>query len=127
MTLLVLNDARFAELAMEAAHQKAHNGVDATVIQFRTNGFWTVRAGIMAKKVKSKCVTCRYLDKSCLKQTMRIRSKEFALCPRVWQHIEFDLFRPFSCWGDKNLWVIIKVRGMVFKDINSGAVHLDIV
>ena len=76
---------------MLQAHQKAHLGVEATVVQFRSDGFWVVGAGHLAKKIKGQCVLCRYLDKPLLGQRMGLRKMEFMDTPSVCQQVEIDL------------------------------------
>ena len=112
---------------MLQAHNKAHVGVEATVVQFRSDGHWTVRAGHLAKKIRGKCVVCRYLDRPLLGQRMGIRKMEFSDSQKVWQQVEVDLMGPFKCRGDKNPRVTVKVWGAVFQDVYSGAVHADVV
>ena len=76
--------SRYTELAMLQAHKKAHVGVEATVVQFRSDGHWTVRTGHLAKKIRGKCVVCRYLDRPLLGQRMGIRKMEFSDTLKVW-------------------------------------------
>ena len=68
--ILLPEHSRYTYLAMKAAHDFAHSGVEATVVQFRSDGWWSVRAGKLAKGIKNKCVRCRYLDLSQLTQRM---------------------------------------------------------
>ena len=93
---------RYTYLAMLAAHNKAHPGVQQTVVQYRQDGWWSVRAGILAKGIKQKCVRCRYLDMPAMSQTMGQRAMEFSHKPSVWKHVEIDLMGPFHCRGEKN-------------------------
>ena len=58
LPILLLEGSRYTELVMRQAHEKGHVGSKATVVKFRTNGYWTVRAGLLAKKVKRGCVIC---------------------------------------------------------------------
>ena len=53
---------------MARAHRKGHVGALVTVAKFRMTGFWTLQAGRLAKKVRSSCIFCQYLDKLPIKQ-----------------------------------------------------------
>ena len=102
--------SRYTMLAM----LQAHISVEATVVQFRSDGHWTVRAGHLGKMIRGKCVVCRYLDRPLLGQRMGIRKMEFSDTPKVWQQVQVDLMGPFKCRGDKNPRVMVKVWGAVF-------------
>ena len=120
-------DSRFTLLLMEQAHREKHSGVEETVARFRMMGFWCVRAAKLAKKVKSKCVTCRILDKQLIHQAMGGIPSQQILSPMAWGEVEMDLFGPFLCRGEANKRTTIKVWGVVIVDRNSGAVHCDVV
>ena len=47
--------------------------------------------------------------------------------PVDWGQVELDLFGPFVCRSDVNKRSSKKIWGIVFVDINSNAVHCDIV
>ena len=47
--------------------------------------------------------------------------------PMAWGYCQLDLFGPFLCRGDVNPRTSKKTWGIVIEDLNSGAVHLDIV
>ena len=64
--VLLPKGSRYTTLAMLQAHNKAHVGVEAMVVQFRMDGNWTVRDGQLAKKIRARCVICRYLNKPLL-------------------------------------------------------------
>ena len=107
--ILLPEKSRYTLLAMRAAHEVAHTGVGATVIQYRTDGYWSVRAGMLAKSIKSRCVVCRYLDRPMMVQRMGQRPMEFAKGPSVWKQVEIDLLGPFFFRGDKNPRTTVKV------------------
>ena len=125
--ILLPNGSRYTELAILQAHQRSHAGVESIVVQFRSNGYWVVQAGKLAKMIKGWCVICRYLDKPLLGQRMGLRRMQFTNAPSVWQQIEIYLMGPFKCRGDKNPRVSVKVWGAVIQDVYSGAVHADVV
>ena len=121
------HDSKLTKLIMEEAHSKKHSGVVDTVSQFRLMGFWTTKASCLAKAVKSRCVICRYLDRSPMKQIMGGIPRSQLLDQVVWGHVELDLFGPFLCRSDVNKRSSLKVWGMIIVDRNSGALHTDIV
>ena len=90
-------------------------------------GFWTVQATRLAKAIKSKCVICRFLDKTPILQTMGTIPEHQLVQPVAWGHVEIDLFGPFVCRSDVQKRSTCKVWGMVMVDRNSGAVHCDVV
>ena len=68
--VLLPHEHRFTFLAMREAHSKKHGGIQETVSQFRLDGYWTANANKLARKIKSTCVTCRYLDRNAISQIM---------------------------------------------------------
>ena len=59
MPMILQPDHHLTLLIMRNAHLFSHAGLDGTLSRFRSNGYWTVRAGHLAKSVKNKCVPCR--------------------------------------------------------------------
>ena len=51
--ILLPEKLRYTLLAMRSAHKVAHSGVEATVVQYRSEGYWSVRAGNLAKSIKT--------------------------------------------------------------------------
>ena len=118
---------RITFLIMRESHQYCHAGQDGTLSRFRAEGFWTVRAGHLAKKAKTECVPCRKMNHETLQQPMGEIPAESLQEPVAWGFCQMDLFGPFHCRGDVNPRTTKKTWGMVIEDVNSGAVHLDIV
>ena len=112
---------------MREAHQFSHSGHDGTLSRFWMEGFWTFRAGQLAKSVKNNCIPCRKLLKKPLFQPMGEIPFERMTQLVAWGYCQMDLFGPFNCRGDVNPRTNKKTWGMVIEDTNSGAVHLDIV
>ena len=93
-------NSRYTRLLMEDSHAKKHSGVDETVAQFRMDGFWTVQAAKLAKVIRSKCVICRFLDKTPISQSMGRIPEHQLVQPSAWGHVEIDLFGSFFCHSD---------------------------
>ena len=121
------NDSRLTYLLMEQAHQRRHAGVEESVAQFRLMGYWTPQAGKLAKRIRSACVMCRYLDKRVMNQVMGGIPKDQLVNPVAWGQLELDLFGPFACRSDVQKRSTCKVWGMILVDRNSGAIHCDVV
>ena len=118
---------RLTLLLMEKAHRQKHAGVEETVARFRMSGFWTPQASKLAKSIKSRCVTCKLLDKRPEHQLMGGIPRDQLSEASSWSHVEMDLFGPFVCRSDVNKRSTIKVWGIVLSDKNTGATHCDIV
>ena len=127
LPVLLPPDHRITSLVMEAAHQFSHLGQDGTLGRFRASGYWTVRGGQLAKKVKEACIPCRKSSTQTLNQVMGDFDPETHIDPVAWGVCQLDLTGPFSCRGDVNPRTTKKTWVMVVEDVNSGAVHMDIV
>ena len=120
-------DHQVTLLVMREAHQFGHAGLDGTLGRFHMNGFWTVRAGHLAKSVKNKCVDCRKVDGITLSQVMGGIPEERFADLKPWAYCQIDLFGPFSCRGEVNPRTSKKIWAIIVEDMNSGAVHCDVV
>ena len=97
-----------------------------TVANFRMARFWTTQAGRLAKKVRTSCVFCQYLDHQLINQKMETFSKQRFINPVAWGDVKLDLMGPYIYRSDVNNRSTIKVWGAVIEDINSGAVYCDV-
>jgi hypothetical protein len=118
---------RLTYLLMLQAHQRGHVGVNTTVVKFRQAGYWTPRAGMIARRIRKDCVTCRRLDSVTIKQRMGAVPRDRLVSPVAWGQVELDLMGPFTCRRDVNKRTTMKVWGAVMEDKNSGAVYCDVV
>ena len=127
MPAIVPQDHRATLLIMREAHLFSHAGQDGTLSRFHINGYWAVRAGHLARTVKRQCVPCRKVDGEQLSQAMgNIPAARFQDL-KPWGYVQIDLFGPFSCRGDVNARASKKTWAIIVEDVNSGAVHLDVV
>ena len=118
---------RVTFLIMRDAHLFAHAGHDGTLSRFHINGYWTVRAGHLARNVKNQCVPCRKVDRVTLSQAMGdIPGNRFADL-KPWGYCQIDLVGPYTCRGDVNARSSKKTWAIIVEDVNSGAVHIDVV
>ena len=127
MPVILPPNHRFTLLAMEESHRFSHSGQDGTVSRFRARGYWTVRAGVIAKTVKNACVPCRKVTGKTLTQLSGEIPADRILQPMAWGQCQLDLFGPFHCRGDVNPRTTKKIWGLVIEDQNSGAVYIDVV
>ena len=127
LPVLLPTDHLITLLVMRSAHRHSHVAHDGTLCRFRLEGYWAVRAGTLAKKVASACVTCRKSSKKTLSQPMGEIPPEQMKEPAAWGYCQMDLVGPVSCRGDVNPRTTKKTWGLVIEDVNSGAVHLDVV
>ena len=81
----------------------------------------------MAKKVKQVCIPCRKNSNQTLNQVMGDFPPEMHTDPVAWGVCQLDLAGPYHCRGDVNPRTTKKTWVMVVEDVNSGAVHMDIV
>ena len=77
-----------------------------------------VRAGQLAKKVKSDSIQCRKMAQETLYQPVGEFPAEMLKEPVAWGYCQLDLFGR----GDVNPRTTKKTWGMVIEDVNSGAV-----
>ena len=114
-------------LLMYLAHQFSHSGQDGTLSRFHADGYWAVRAGHIARKVKNWCIPCRKIAKITLTQPMGEYTLEGLNSNYAWGFCQLDLLGPFHCRGMVNARSTKKIWGIIIEDVNSGAVHLDVV
>ena len=116
---------RLTFLLMRNAHEVKHGGVSETVCQFRLSGYWVVKANQLARKIKTSCVICRYLDHHPIQQVMGSVPANRLISPSAWSDVQLDLFGPYECRSDVNKRSTKKVWGIIIVDTNCGAIHCD--
>ena len=112
---------------MRSSHNHSHVASDGTLCRFRMDGYWTVKAGVIAKNVANACVDCRKKKGKTLSQPLGEIPAAQLKEPMAWGHCQMDLFGPYYCRSDVNSRSTKKTWGIVLEDVNSGAVHLDVV
>ena len=94
MPVILPPDHRVTLLIMREAHQFAHPGHDGTLSRFHYNGYWTVRAGHLARNVKKQCVPCRKVDRVAMSQAMGNIPEERFVDLKPWGYCQIDLLGP---------------------------------
>ena len=100
--VLLPHHSRLTLLLMREAHERRHGGVIDTVGEFRLAGYWTPKAKLLAKSIKSKCVICKHLDCQPVGQIMGQIPKDRLIQPMAWGKVQLDLFGPFHCKSEVN-------------------------
>ena len=121
------HDSRVTQLIMREAHLFGHGGQDATVARFRSQGFWAVKAGVIAKRVKNSCVPCRKVGPKMLQQVMGSLPEITPEALHAWSCCQMDMLGPFTSKSDVISRATKKTWGLVIEDVHSGAVHIDVV
>ena len=124
--ILPLNH-KITKLVMNDCHNFHHAGQDGTLSRFRSQGFWAVKAGCLAKSVKNACIPCRKMENIRIHQPLGGFTYDRLNEPSAWGYCQLDLFGPIKCRGDVNPKTRKKIWGIIVEDSNSGAVHLDVV
>ena len=127
MPVLLPRTHKIALLIMRSAHDHCHAAQDGTLSRFRMRGYWVVKAGLLAKKVSSSCIDCRKNPRNIIIQPMGEIPANQVKQPVAWGHCQLDLTGPYHCRGEVNPRTTKKFWGMIIEDVNSGAVHLDVV
>ena len=113
MPVIIPPHHRITLLVMRDAHQFNHTGDDGTLCRFWAQGFWTVRAGHLAKKVKDSCVPCRKVSNNACSQVMGEIPHEQLMNLYAWACCQMDLCGPVECRGEwnprtsKKFWCLI--------------------
>jgi hypothetical protein len=127
LPVILPNEHRITLLIMRESHQFSHSGQDGTLSRFRSQGYWTTRGGQLAKTVKNDCIPCRKYNHETMRQPMGEFPEDRLQQLLVWGICQLDLFGPFLCRGDVNPRTTKKIWGLLIEDVNSGAVHIDVV
>ena len=114
-----------ARLAMKAAHERGHRGRDATLAGFREK-FWTPSGCKLAKTIVNKCQYCRLRNASLIQQEMGRLPIERTTPSPPFNFSMLDLFGPYRVRGEVQRRVSGKVWGVLFTDMVSRAVHIEV-
>ena len=114
-----------AKLAMKAAHDRAHRGRDATLAAFRER-FWTPSGSKLAKSIVNQCQLCKLRNATLMKQVMGSLPIERTAPAPPFNFTMLDLFGPYRVRGEVQKRVSGKVWGVLFTDMVSRAVHIEV-
>ena len=104
-------------------HANGHTGISQTLVALRDK-YWVLNGGATVKAILRKCLTCRRLNATSMKQRM-------ALLPEVrvkdgwnpFQHVGLDYFGPFMVRRGR---LLEKRYGCIFTCLQCRAIHLEL-
>lgn len=124
LPIFLPRDSPLAKLAMLEAHEKAHQGRDATLAAFRSK-FWTPSGAKMAKSITKACLLCKLRMGKHLNQQMGPLPEERSTPSPPFNFTMVDLFGPMLVRGEVQKRTSMKVWGVLFVDMVARAVHLE--
>ena len=89
--ILLPYNHRFPRLYAEYVHQMGHLGVSATASKVRAK-YWIVKLHELVKSIKSRCITCRKIEKKTTEQIMGQLPEERLKPDPAWNSTAIDLF-----------------------------------
>ena len=123
---LLLPNQRLAELWMTKAHNVNHDAAKGTLLRSR-NLAWIHRGRFLADKVVKECTACRIkLAKMVCQKMGQISLNRTMLDTPPWLHIALDFVGPLKCKDMVNKRKELKVWGIVFACLGTGAIAIKI-
>lgn len=123
---LLPTDHPYTKLLMSQAHvDSCHRGRDATLARFR-HSYWTPQGSKLAKSVRDACQLCKLRDSKIIGQEMGQLPQERLQPSLPFAHVMLDLFGPYAVRGEVQKRVTGKAYGIIFTDLASRAVHIEV-
>ena len=111
---------------MKQAHEMSgHKGRDATLARFRAK-YWTSHASKLSKSVCDSCQMCKRIKAKTLSQVMGPMPAARLSPSPPFSSTMVDLFGPISVRGEIQKRTTGKAWGVVFADLCSRAVHIEV-
>ena len=112
---------------MDRAHKESgHRGRDRTLAQFRQK-YWVAQGSKVAQSSKSKCQMCKLRDFKFGEQQMgRLPESRLKQAP-PFTYTMVDLIGPYEVRGEVQKRTSSKAYGVIFMDMVSRAVHIEVV
>ncbi|XP_045115478.1 uncharacterized protein LOC123507035 [Portunus trituberculatus] len=123
--VLLLPEHPFTKLLILHLHNQDHSGIEATLSKLQSK-YWVPGARKLIKNVKSRCVTCRRIQKVCETQCMGSLPEEKLKPAPPFYNTSLDLFGPFWVKAPVKRRTELKVYGVIFTCMVCRAVYLDI-
>jgi hypothetical protein len=123
--LLPSEHAYTRQLMTDAHIDCGHGGRDATLARFR-HEHWAPQGSKVAKAVKDSCQACRLRDAKLLKQEMGMLPIDRLKSALPFNKVMLDLFGPYTIRGEVQKRVNGKAYGILFTDMFSRAVHIEV-
>ena len=112
-------------LYAEMIHREAHLGVSAVCSKIRSH-FWILGVRCIVKKIKSRCLMCKRLEKKMEEQKMGQLPEQRLLPTPAFQNTGIDYFGPFPIKGEVNKRTTGKGYGVIFSCLASRAIHIEL-
>ena len=106
-------------------HNLSHTDVASTMCKIRSK-YWIVKLGKMIGSIRNKCMLCKKRSMEMQGQVMGPLRKEKLKPSPVWSNMNLDLFGPFEIRGEVNKLSREKAYGVIFADMASGAIYVDL-
>ena len=126
MVLLPNNHPLTRLIMLEAHRDCGHKGQDTTVARFRSR-FWTAHATKMSKSICENCQMCKLLHVRDMDQLMGQMPSVRLVPSPPFTSVMLDLFGPYPVRGEVQKRTTGKARGVIFTDLCSRAVHIEVV
>ena len=124
--LILLPSQRLAELIMVQAHEKGHDGVEATLARSRSRA-WICGGGKLAKRIANSCVYCRRREAKLIEQRMgQLPVERVAVGTPPFTAVCLDLMGPVLVRGMVNKRSTMKVWPLLFVCQATGALHISL-
>ena len=94
--------------------------------RFQSQGYWTVRSGVVAKKVKNSCVLCLKVDPKLLEQVMGSFPNDMLEDLFAWSCCRWICQARFRAAVMSTRKPQIRLWGLIIENVNSGASNLDV-
>ena len=125
--VLLPNNHPLTRLIMIEAHRDCgHKGRDTTVARFRSR-FWTAHATKMSKSICENCQMCKLLHVRDMDQLMGQMPSVRLVPSPPFTSVRLDLFGPYPVRGEVQKRTTGKAWGVIFTDLCSRAVHIEVV
>ena len=126
LQILLPYDHWFTELLLIQAHvDSGHRGRDATLARFRQS-YWVTQGSKLARRVVTSCQLCRVREAKFLSQEMGLLPEERLKVGPPFNTVMLDLFGPYKVRGEAQKRVTAKAFGVLFTDLCTRAVHVEI-
>ncbi|XP_063843679.1 uncharacterized protein LOC135090655 [Scylla paramamosain] len=124
--ILLPTKHRLTEVCIKDIHDKDHGGIESTLCKLQAK-FWIPQARKLIKSVKSRCVTCRRLEKQVIGQSMGPVPEERLKPSPLFYHSALDLFGPLMIKDTVKGRCKKKVYGVVVNCLSTRASYVDLV
>ena len=111
---------------MDAHVAGGHRGRDATLARFRQS-YWTPQGSKIAQAVCKQCQHCKLIKPKLMKYSMAQLPEARLKASPPFTQVMLDLFGPYTVKGEVQRRTSGKAYGVLFTDLYSRAVHVEVV